>query len=116
MKTSRHSLSTIRHGPAQRRDLPHERVDRPLVGFARDYPDGDTVPRHIHGRAQLLYATQGVMRIATDAAEYALEATWRIPLGEHFALQPDLQYVIHPGTDPTLDDALVFILRVEAGL
>lgn len=54
--------------------------------------------------------------IATDAAEYALEATWRIPLGEHFALQPDLQYVIHPGTDPTLDDALVFILRVEAGL
>ncbi len=53
---------------------------------------------------------------ATDSAEYALEATWRIPLGERFALQPDVQYVINPDTDPSIDDALVFILRVEASL
>ena len=54
--------------------------------------------------------------VPTEAAEYALEATWRIPLGEHFAVQPDLQYVIEPGTDPSIDDALVFILRIEASL
>lgn len=54
--------------------------------------------------------------VATERSEYALEATWRVPLGEHFVLQPDLQYVIHPGTDPSIDDALVFILRVEAAL
>lgn len=54
--------------------------------------------------------------IATDAAEYALEATWHVPFGEHFALQPDLQYVVHPGTDPSVADALVFILRVVASL
>jgi len=54
--------------------------------------------------------------IATDVAEYALEATWRIPLGRHFALQPDVQYVINPDTDPAIDDALVFILRLEASL
>ena len=28
-------------------------------------------------------------------------------------LRPDLQYVINPGGDPTLDDALVGMLRVE---
>jgi len=54
--------------------------------------------------------------VATDAAETALELTWRVPFGEHFALQPDLQYVIDPGTDPSLDDALVFILRVDVTL
>lgn len=54
--------------------------------------------------------------VATDAAETALELSWRVPLGEHFAVQPDLQYVIDPGTDPSIDDALVFILRVELAL
>jgi porin len=54
--------------------------------------------------------------VATSPAEYALEATWRIPLGRHFVLQPDVQYVIHPDTDPAIDDALVFILRLEASL
>ncbi len=55
-----------------RRDLPQDRVDRPLAAFARDYADGEAVPRHIHERAQLLYATRGVMRIATDAAAFVL--------------------------------------------
>jgi AraC-like DNA-binding protein/mannose-6-phosphate isomerase-like protein (cupin superfamily) len=84
VQTSRHSLSRTRQVAAQPRNLPHERVDRPLVGFARDYPDGDTVPRHTHDRAQLLYATQGVMRIATDAAAFVVppgHALW-MPQGE----------------------------------
>jgi porin len=51
--------------------------------------------------------------IATTAAETAIELTWRVPLGEHVVLQPDLQYVIDPDTDPTIDDALVAMLRVE---
>jgi porin len=51
---------------------------------------------------------------ATTAAETAYELTWRIPVGEHFALQPDVQYVDDPGTNPALGDALVVILRVEA--
>ena len=28
-------------------------------------------------------------------------------------VQPDLQYVVHPGTDPALDDALVAGVRLE---
>jgi porin len=51
---------------------------------------------------------------ATTAAETAYELTWRIPLGEHFALQPDLQYIDDPDTNPGIDAALVVMLRVEA--
>jgi porin len=51
---------------------------------------------------------------ATTQGECDLELTWRLELGGHVALQPDLQYVIDPGTDPAVDDALVFVLRVEA--
>lgn len=50
---------------------------------------------------------------STTAAETAVELTWRVPLGEHVVLQPDLQYVIDPDTDPTIDDAFVAMLRVE---
>ncbi|HWT08607.1 MAG TPA: helix-turn-helix domain-containing protein, partial [Roseomonas sp.] len=68
---------------APRRDLPQDRVDRPLAAFARDYPEGDTVPRHTHDRAQLLYATEGIMRITTDAERYTVppaRALW-LPAG-----------------------------------
>jgi AraC-like DNA-binding protein len=81
VKTSRRSLSPIRQAP--RRDLPHDRVDRPLTAFMRDYADGEAVPRHVHERAQLLYATRGVMRIATDAAGFVVvpgHALW-MPAG-----------------------------------
>ena len=59
-------------------------MDRPLAAFARDYADGEAVPRHAHDRAQLLYATRGVMRIATDAAAFVVppgHALW-MPAGE----------------------------------
>ncbi len=54
------------------RHLPQDAVDRPLAGFMRDYADGDSIPRHAHARAQLLYATHGVMRISTDAAGFVV--------------------------------------------
>ncbi len=70
--------------PAPRRDLPHDAVDRPLAAFVRDYADGEGVPRHSHDRAQLLWATRGTMRIATDAAGFVVppgHALW-MPAGE----------------------------------
>ncbi len=76
-------MSQTRQAPL-RADLPQDGVDRPLAAFARDYADGEDVPRHSHERAQLLYATQGVMRIATDAAAFVVppgHALW-MPAGE----------------------------------
>ena len=63
--------------------LPQDRVDRPLAAFARDYSDRDDTGRHAHERAQLLYATAGVMRIATDEAAFIVppgRALW-VPAG-----------------------------------
>jgi len=83
MATSGQSLSADGQTGAPRRDLPQDRVDRPLAAFARDYPEGDSVPRHSHARAQLLYATAGIMRITTDAARFTVppaRALW-LPAG-----------------------------------
>ena len=72
MATSGQSLSGNGHIGAPRRDIPQDRVDRPLAAFARDYAEGEEVPRHSHNRAQLLYATAGIMRVTTDAARFTV--------------------------------------------
>ena len=65
------------------RPVPRDRVDRPLAAFARDYPGGHRTGWHRHERAQLLYATAGVMRVATEAAGFVVppgRALW-VPAG-----------------------------------
>lgn len=57
---------------APRRDFPQEQVDRPLAGFTQDYAAGHATGWHSHARAQLIYATAGVMRITTDAMAYVV--------------------------------------------
>jgi porin len=49
----------------------------------------------------------------TSRAETALELSYLIQATSWLAVQPDLQYVIHPNTDPTIPKALVFTLRFE---
>ena len=41
------------------------------------------------------------------------ELTWRAPLTECLTVQPTLQYVVNPGTDPRLANAWTVGLRVE---
>lgn len=53
---------------------------------------------------------------APDAAETAIELTYRYQLTEAFAIQPDLQYVKNPGWDDSIDDAVIVGLRIEAAL
>ncbi|MBR0649097.1 helix-turn-helix domain-containing protein [Roseomonas terrae] len=72
MATSGQILSQNGQSAAPRRDLPHDRVNRPLAAYARDYPEGEAVPRHSHDRAQLLYATDGIMRVTTDTERYTV--------------------------------------------
>lgn len=54
--------------------------------------------------------------VPVTSGEQAYELTWRVPLGEHVVLQPDLQFVVDPDSNPAIDDALVVILRVELSL
>ncbi len=51
--------------------------------------------------------------LPVTGTETALELTWLLQVGKHLALQPDLQYILHPGTDPTRKNALAVALRFE---
>jgi porin len=70
------------------------------------------------------YARNGrpARRLAIAAGEALLdkettvEVSWRVPVSERIALQPDLQYVINPGSSSDVDDALAVGLRVEFDL
>ncbi len=46
--------------------------------------------------------------------EQVLELTYSARLGRHLLLQPDFQYVLQPGMDPAIGNALVFGLRLQA--
>lgn len=48
-----------------------------------------------------------------EDAEVTIELTYRAPLSPWLAVQPDLQYVINPGTEPDLANALVATARFE---
>ena len=45
--------------------------------------------------------------------ETAVELTYLLQIGKHWTLQPDLQYVMRPGTDPARKNALAVALRFE---
>lgn len=47
--------------------------------------------------------------------EVNLELTYRLPLTSWLTLQPDAQYIINPGLDPTLRNAFVLGFRFEIG-
>ena len=48
-----------------------------------------------------------------DRAETVLELTYSFPLSDSLSLQPDLQYVVHPSMDKTLDNAVVLGMRIS---
>lgn len=60
-----------------------------------------------------LKAQRAQGRLVT-ASEIALELTYRIALTDALSLQPDIQYVIRPNTAPTLANALITQLRLQA--
>jgi porin len=51
-----------------------------------------------------------------ERAETALELNYRIEVTPYFAITPDIQYVINPGTDPDLDNATVLGARFEMAM
>jgi len=46
-------------------------------------------------------------------SEVTLELTYLAQLGAHLAVQPDLQFVMNPNTDPRIKNAVAFMLRFE---
>jgi porin len=58
---------------------------------------------------------QARMGTPTDRRELNLELTYRARLTRWLTAQPDVQYVINPGGNTEIDDALVLGLRFEFG-
>lgn len=46
-------------------------------------------------------------------AETAIEFSYSAPIGYGIRLQPDIQYIVNPGTDSSIDNALVIGSRIE---
>lgn len=61
-------------------------ADAPVVGLAKEYPNGTRQPPHRHRRAQLLYAITGTFRVTTADGAWIvppLRAVWIPPGVEH---------------------------------
>ena len=57
-----------------------------VIALALDHPDGHVIPFHWHSRAQLLYASTGVMTVTTGSGVWVLpplRAMWVPALTEH---------------------------------
>lgn len=57
--------------------------------------------------------SQAAQNVATTSAETTVELTYLAQVSKHLTVQPDLQYVRHPDTDPSLAAAWVLQLRFE---
>jgi AraC-like DNA-binding protein len=73
----------------QRRLQPFEQAPRPMVGYAHDYPSGHETGLHRHPRAQLLFATTGVMRVTTESALFT------VPPGTGLWVPADTLHAVH---------------------
>ncbi|MCA9420109.1 MAG: carbohydrate porin [Nitrospira sp.] len=54
--------------------------------------------------------------IPVDNAEITVEMSYTINVREEIVVQPDLQYIMNPGTDPAVRNALVVGVRLELNL
>ena len=59
---------------------------------------------------------QSLADVPADRSETNLELTWRFSVRDWLSVQPDLQYIFNPNTDPTSADGLALGLRVEISL
>jgi len=82
----------------------------PVFGF-EDEALGVAVTVAQNGRQ--FRRAQAALGAAVERRETALELTYRAQVTPWLAVQPDVQYVINPGADPALKNALVAGLRFE---
>lgn len=74
MPRTRQSVAPLNQELARLEDLP-----QPVVAYGRDLAAGEILPRHHHRRAQLVYASSGVMTVTTPSAVYVVppqRAVW----------------------------------------
>jgi len=68
-----------------------------------------------HNGSQFMEAQRKQGR-CEQRSEVTLELTYLAQFGPHLAVQPDLQVVLNPNTDPKIKNAVAFLLRFELSL
>jgi quercetin dioxygenase-like cupin family protein len=51
----------------------YQNTQRPIAGMPKNFPAGSYIPPHTHRRAQLTWASDGIMTVT------AAEGTWVVP-------------------------------------
>lgn len=88
-------------------------LERPFLNREGEHLALGLAQAHFGGPVRRLSALAGEELLARESV---IELTWRLPLSKRISLQPDLQYIINPGSSPDIKDALVVGLRVEVAL
>lgn len=81
MPQMRHSEAMLSEKLSQLEKLP-----QPVVAYGRELKKGEVLPFHRHQRAQLVYASQGVMSVTTRSASFVVppqRAVWMPRETEH---------------------------------
>jgi len=82
-------------------------------GFARYFGGGVVMTAPIRTRNQDEMGFGVAAARKHGGGETTFECTYLTPINAHFAVQPDLQYVVHPSADRNRKNALVAMLRFE---
>jgi len=81
-------MSRIRQNQSWDRAGENEDPKKPVIAVAHDRPADFEVPRHRHFRAQLIYASEGVMRVRTESA------AWMVPPQQAVWVPPDVVHSV----------------------
>ncbi len=85
-----------------------------LAGFSGARPDDELGLAVAMARTGSDFkASRLIDELSTDSHETAIELTYRAPVSNWLTLQPDVQYIVNPGTDPEQDNAVAISLRFE---
>ncbi len=66
----------------------YQNLPQAITAMSKRFADGFVIPRHVHPRDQLLYATSGIMRLRTDREAWIVprENAVYIPSGTHHSI------------------------------
>jgi len=84
MKTNNIEKRTISENLDPLEDM--DRIPRPILAMAKEFPRGHVIPSHAHNRSQLLYASSGVMTVEASGGIWVvppLRAVWIPAATEH---------------------------------
>src|SRR3546814_14358515 len=97
-----------------------EELPQAVAAHGRNFPAGHCIPLHSHRRAQLVYASAGVMTVTTAMGAFVVppnRAVWLPALVEHRIATrgplPMLPLYIRPHAPPALPPEL-FVLQLLA--